>query len=94
MQIKSNKIQSIETHHDAIQYDDSGSSTFVSPNLEKWHFDYRLGLGLKYELQRNLHLQINYDCIRGLNPIYKFENYETRIDRHQISLGVTKSFTN
>ena len=90
----SNKIQSIETHHDAIQYDDSGSSTFVSPNLEKWHFDYRLGLGLKYELQRNLHLQINYDCIRGLNPIYKFENYETRIDRHQISLGVTKSFTN
>ena len=88
----SNKIQSIETHHDAIQYDDSGSSTFVSPDLEKWHFDYRLGLGLKYELQRNLYLQINYDWTRGLNPIYKFENYETRIDRHHISLGVTKSF--
>lgn len=88
----SNKIQSIETHHDAIQYDDSGSSTFVSPDLEKWHFDYRLGLGLKYELQRNLHLQINYDWTRGLNPIYKYQNYETRIDRHQISLGLTKSF--
>lgn len=88
----SNKIQSIDTYHDAIQYDDSGSSTFVSPDLEKWHFDYRLGLGLKYELQRNLHLQINYDWTRGLNPIYKFENYETRIDRHQISLGLTKSF--
>lgn len=89
----SNKIQSIETHHDAIQYDDSGSSTFVSPDLEKWHFDYRLGLGLKYELQRNLHLQVNYAWTRGLNPIYKFENYETRIDRHQISLGMMKLFT-
>lgn len=89
----SNKIQSIETHHDAIQYDDSGSSTFVSPDLEKWHFDYRLGLGLKYELQRNLYLQINYDWTRGLNPIYKYENYETQIDRHQISLGLRKSFT-
>ncbi|MFK7774796.1 MAG: autotransporter outer membrane beta-barrel domain-containing protein [Saprospiraceae bacterium] len=88
----SNKIQSIETHHDAIQYDDSGSSTFVSPDLEKWHFDYRLGLGLKYELQRNLHLQVNYDWTRGLNPIYKFENYETRIDRHQVSIGLTRSF--
>ncbi len=89
----SNKIQSVETHHDAIQYDDSGSSTFVSPDLEKWHFDYRLGLGLKYELQRNLHLQINYDWTRGINPIFKLDNYETRIDRHQISLGLTKSFT-
>ncbi|MFK8010083.1 MAG: hypothetical protein AB8H03_27260 [Saprospiraceae bacterium] len=88
----SNKIHSIETHHDAIQYDDSGSSTFVSPDLEKWHFDYRLGIGLQYELQRNLHLQFNYDWTRGLNPIYKFENYETRIDRHQISLGLTRSF--
>lgn len=89
----SNKIQSIETHHDAIEYDDSGSSTFVSPDLEKWHFDYRLGLGLKYELQRNLHLQVNYNWNRGINPIFKLENYETRIDRHQISLGLTKSFT-
>jgi opacity protein-like surface antigen len=89
----SNKIQSIETHHDAIQYDDSGSSTFVSPDLEKWHFDYRLGIGLKYELQRNLYVQINYDWTRGLNPIYKFENYETRIDRHQISLGLAKSLS-
>ena len=89
----SNKIQSIETHHDAIQYDDSGSATFVSPDLEKWHLDYRLGLGLKYELQRNLHLRINYDWTRGINPIFKLENYETRIDRHQISLGLTKSFT-
>lgn len=89
----SNKIQSVETHHDAIQYDDSGSSTFVSPDLQKWHFDYRLGLGLKYEVQRNLHLQLNYNWIRGLNPIFKLENYETRIDRHQISIGLSKSFT-
>jgi len=88
-----NKIQSIETHHDAIQYDDSGTSTFVSPDLEKWHFDYRLGLNAKYELKRNLHLQLNYDWTRGLNPIFKFENYETKIDRHQISLGLTKSIS-
>ena len=88
-----NKIQTIETHHDAIQYDDSGTSTFVSPDLEKWHFDYRLGIGVKYKIQRNLQLQLNYDWIRGINPIFKLENYETRIDRHQISLGLTKSFT-
>lgn len=88
-----NKIQSIETNHDAIQYDDSGSSTFVSPDVEKWHFDYRLGVGVQYKIQRNLNLQLNYNWINGLNPIYQLDQYETRIDRHQISIGLIRSIT-
>ena len=88
-----NKIQSIETHHDHIKYDDSGSATFVSPVLEKWHFDYRLGLGLKYKLRKGLHLQIKYDWVKGVSPIFKQNIYETRISRHQVSLGLTKSIT-
>ena len=85
----SNNIQSIDTHHDAIQYDDSGSSTFVSPELEQWHFDYRLGLGATYQFNSKSSLRINYDWSRGINPIYKFDDYETRIDRHHISIGLT-----
>ena len=85
----SNNIQSIETHHDAIQYDDSGSSTFVSPELEQWHFDYRLGLGVTYQLNTKSSVRINYDWSRGINPIFKLDNYNTRIDRHHISIGLT-----
>ena len=83
----SNNIQSIETNHDAIQYDDSGTSTFVSPELEKWHFDYRLGLGVTYQLNSKSSLQLNYDWSRGINPIFKLEDYNTRIDRHHLTLG-------
>ena len=85
----SNNIQSIETHHDAIQFDDSGTSTFVSPELEKWHFDYRLGLGVTYQLNTKSSLQLNYDWSRGINPIFKQDNYNTRIDRHHLSIGFT-----
>ena len=83
----SNNIQSIDTNHDAIQFDDSGTSTFVSPELEKWHFDYRLGLGVTYQINSESSFQLNYDWSRGINPIFKFEDYNTRIDRHYISMG-------
>ena len=85
----SNSIQSIETHYDAIQYDDSGTATFVSPDLEKLHFDYRLGLGVNYQFNSNTSFRINYDWSRGINPIFEQDDFNTRIDRHHISLGLT-----
>jgi len=85
----SNNIQSIETHHDAIQFDDSGTSTFVSPELEKWHFDYRLGLGVTYHLNSKSSLRFNYNWSRGINPIFQQEDFNTRIDRHHLSVGLT-----
>ena len=85
----SNNIQSIETHHDVIQFDDSGTSTFDSPELQKWHFDYRIGLGVTYQINPKSSLQLNYDWSRGINPIFKFEDYNTRIDRHHFSIGLT-----
>ena len=87
----SNQIKSIDTHHDAIQFSDSGASTLVSPDLSDWHFDARLGVGFSYELNRGLDLQLNYNWVRGLNPIFEFEAYSTLIDRHQISVGVMKN---
>ena len=84
-----NSIQGIETNHDAIQYDDSGTSTFVNADVTQWHFDYRIGAGVTYELSRNFQLQFKYDYSRGINPIFELDQYNTRIDRQHISLGLT-----
>ncbi|MEM6964833.1 MAG: hypothetical protein AAF573_08720 [Bacteroidota bacterium] len=85
-----NDIDRIETHHDAIQYDDSGSSNFVQPDVNQFHLDYRVGAGLNYSTNRGWNLQINYNWARGINPIFQQDNYDTRIDRHHLSLGILK----
>jgi opacity protein-like surface antigen len=89
----SNEINSIETHHDAIQFDDSGSSEFVNADVTQWHFDYRVGAGLNYELNRRLSLSLNYNFAKGINPIFELDTYNTRINRHQIRLGLTTNFS-
>ena len=86
-----NSVNHIETNHDAIQYDAEGS-VFAQPNINNWHYDIRLGLGFQYRLNTNLQVQLNYDWTRGLNPIFQQETYETRIDRHHLSVGLIKSF--
>jgi hypothetical protein len=88
----SNSIQSINTHHDAIQYKRDGSSIFQSPNLNNWHFDLRLGLGFGYYITNKFQLNLSYDWSRGLNPVFEQGNYKTSLDRHYLSMGVLKSF--
>ncbi len=85
----SNEIDYIESNHSAIQFDDSGSSTFVDADVNNWHYDVRVGVGLNYHLTRRLNLNLNYNFSKGLNPIFELDNYNTRIDRHHISLGLT-----
>ena len=89
----SNEIGYIETNHSAIQFDDSGSSTFADAEVKNWHYDYRLGLGLNYHLNRYLNLNLNYNFSRGINPIFELAEYNTRIDRHHISFGLTTKFS-
>jgi len=89
----SNGIQGIDTHHSSIQYTKQGVSTFASPELNKWHFDMRLGLGLDYNITNDIQLNLNMDWSRGLNPIFKQENYNTKINRYRLSLGLTKVFS-
>jgi len=85
-----NRIDRIETNHDAIAYDDSGTSSFVKPNVNQLHFDYRLGVGVNYALNKSIQLQLNYDWSRGINPIFQQDNYKTFIDRHHLLFGLTK----
>jgi opacity protein-like surface antigen len=87
----SNKIHNIETHHDAINYENGGSSDFAKPDLNNWHYDIRLGLGLSYLISSNFQIRLNYGWSNGLNPVFQQENYETKINRHHWSLGVIKS---
>ncbi|MFK8103463.1 MAG: autotransporter outer membrane beta-barrel domain-containing protein [Saprospiraceae bacterium] len=96
-----NTIHQIGSSHDAIQYENSGSESFAQPDIQNWHFDLRLGLGLSYEIFPSLSVGMNYDWSRGLNPIYQLENasseqqnYETRIDRHHLSLRIIKTLGN
>jgi opacity protein-like surface antigen len=86
-----NSVNYIETNHDAIQYDAEGS-VFAQPSINNWHYDIRLGLGFQYRLNTYLQVQLSYDWTRGLNPIFQQEAYETRIDRHHLSVGLIKSF--
>jgi len=87
----SNDIHSIDTHHSAIQYDDSGTSNFNAPDIQKWHYDYRLGVGAQYKWQRGLALSVNYEYIKGINAIFQQNDYKTTISRHHFSIGLTKT---
>ena len=88
----SNAVGNIETNHDIIKYDGSGTSEFEAPNINEFHIDLNVGLGLNYQMNSNTKLQLNYSWRRGLNPIFQQDSYETKIDRHQLSLGLIKSF--
>ncbi|MFK7807439.1 MAG: outer membrane protein [Saprospiraceae bacterium] len=90
----SNDIESIDTHHSAIQFDDSGTSNFQSADIERWHYDYRLGIGAAYRLSPRLSLRLHYEYARGINAIFQQDNYNTRINRHHISLGLSRSISN
>jgi outer membrane protein with beta-barrel domain len=88
----SNSIQSIDTHHDAITYTSKGSSDFESPNLNNWHFDLQLGLGFGYYITNKFQLNLYYNWSRGLNPVFEQGNYQTRLDRHYLSIGLLNTF--
>lgn len=90
----SNTIHQIDTHHDAIQYKSDGVNSFSRPDLNRWHYDIRMGLGLNYQLIPDLGIQFQYNWTKGLTPVFQQENYETKIDRHHWSLGIQKTFGN
>ncbi len=90
----SNKIKSIDTHHSAIQYDDSESSSFMAPNITKWHYDYRLGLGARIQWRSDFAIILNYERVAGINPIFKQDAYNTRINRQHFSIGLNKVLLN
>lgn len=87
----SNSIHQIKTHHSAIHFE-NGVSSFAKPNLNKWHYDIRMGLALNYQLIPNLGIQFQYNWTKGLNPVFQQEKYETKINRHHWSLGIRKTF--
>lgn len=88
----SNTIDAIDTNHDAIQFGDSGPIEIDETKINKWHYDTRLGMGFTYPIFPSVDFQINYNWTRGLSSIFQQENYNTKIDRHQLSVGIIKSF--
>jgi len=90
----SNKIKAIDTHHDAIQFDDSGNSSFMAPNITKWHYDYRLGLGARIQWRNDFAIILNYERVGGINSIFKQDAYNTRINRQHLSIGLNKVLLN
>ncbi|MEL6866745.1 MAG: hypothetical protein AAFP19_20145 [Bacteroidota bacterium] len=86
----SNRIQHIATNHEAIDFDDKVSSKYADSSIQQWHYDLRMGLGLQYELNSGWQLSANGQWLKGLNPIFQQDKYETRINRFQLSLGINK----
>lgn len=89
-----NEIKAIDTHHDAIQYDDSGTSSFMAPNITKWHYDYRLGLGARIQWRSDFAIVVNYERVGGINSIFQQDAYKTRINRQHLSIGLSKVILN
>ncbi len=89
-----NQIQQIESHHDAFHFNTDGTSTFENPSINQWHYDFRLGINLHYQLNLSTQLQLNYNWAKGINAIYQQEEYNTKINRHYLSFGINKAFRN
>ncbi len=87
-----NQIGSIDTNHDAIKYIKGENTSFNQPELERLHFDLRLAVGLEYMIQSDLNVGIQTNFARGINPIFELEDYETRINRYQVQLSLSKKF--
>ncbi|MEM8907757.1 MAG: hypothetical protein AAGD05_07920 [Bacteroidota bacterium] len=84
-----NDLNFIQTNHDAISFvKETATVEQQTPYLNRWHLDYRVGLGLNYSLNQNMQVQLNYNWSRGINPIYELNNHATRIDRHFFSVGI------
>ena len=86
-----NEIESIETHHSAIQFTDNGKA-FSEPEITKEFYDLRFGGGLSYRFSNSTKFNFSYDYSRGLNPVFEQGNYKTVIDRQHFSLGMMKTF--
>lgn len=86
----SNELNHIDTHHSAIQFTKEKDALFQAPEINQWFLDFRLGLGIQYHLKSNLQIGINADWSRGFNPIFEQGNYQTRINRYYLSIGLTK----
>lgn len=87
----SNEIDNIDTHHSAIVFDKS-SQTFANPDIQNSFFDLRAGAGINYQLTNRLQLNLLYDFSRGINPVFRQDNYRTTIDRQYISLEIKSYF--
>lgn len=86
-----NEIDFIQTHHDAILLAKE-TAVVMEQDFEKWHLDYRLGLGVQVHLSQHLRLDLGYNWVRGINPVFKLDEYSTHIDRHLLSVGLSRSF--
>lgn len=86
-----NQLAHIDTHHTAIEFNKE-SSSFDTPEIQNWHLDYRLVVETSMILQNHFSLNMSYAFISGINPLFKQQNYQTKINRHQLTVGLRKSF--
>lgn len=86
-----NSLDNVDTHHDFIQYSVDSPAIFNSPTIEQWHYDVRLGTGLDYFINNNLKVNFQYNWSKGLNPIFQQGDYATKINRHQLSIGIIQA---
>lgn len=87
----SNQISEIETHHSAIQFNDSGLA-FAKPDINKSFFDVSLGGGVSYQINATTGFNLTYQFARGLRPVFEMQDYETAIDRQRLTVGWKKKF--
>ena len=86
-----NSLENIDTHHDLIHYAVDSPAIFDNPTIEKWHFDVRLGTDVEYFFNPDLQVKFQYNWSRGLNPVFQQNDYATKINRHQLSIGLIKT---
>ncbi len=86
-----NAPSSINTNHTAVHYQD-GSAVMIDQDINRLHFDMFANVGLRYDLGAMIDLHLSYEFSKGLSPLFQLEKYQTKIDRHYLSLGLSKRF--
>ena len=88
----SSHLSNVQTNHDDIVYNDAVPRQYDIVEIDQWHFDLRMGTGLQYSWKNNTSFNLNYQWSKGLNPVFQQGNYDTFINRHNITLGLLCQF--
>ena len=90
LSVVQNSLKRVDPGHAAFDFKSIKSSTNLTNELAQTHFDLRLGLGLRAELDKHWSAEISYSYIHGMSRIFESPPYHNKINRSWLSLGIQR----
>lgn len=83
-----NQAQSINTNHDAIRL--AGEPVMNDQDIKLWHFDVFGGADFSYDFNPGISIGLNYEYSMGRTRVFELNDFNTRLNRHYIGIGLSK----